>query len=134
MHHADGLVCPETEVFIVRLSSTVPDTVEYDIFDWGGVGVAYFNAFELGFDCGRGQFRYQFQPLPQMPPVDGKDFIRGYLDAWVELLVQEKIRQLNMSDPWPATPLPWGIAELLDMPVTIWFKCQKARAVNASGV
>jgi len=99
--------------------------LEHEPLQRAGVGgdVVSFKTIELALNYDRYLTRYQFQPLPKPRGLSDEEYLRGYLNAWAELLKQEKQRQLNMRGDrvWPPT-LPWKVSGLWDMPVIIWFK------------
>ena len=45
---------------------------------------------------------------------------------WIELLVAEKRRQMNITDPalWPQR-LPWPVRNVYDMPIVLWMSKAK---------
>ena len=51
---------------------------------------------------------------------------KEYICQWIELLVAEKRRQMNITDRalWPQR-LPWPVRNVYDMPIVLWMSKAK---------
>ena len=84
---------------------------------------AQFRMFELPLNYEATMQRYSLNALPKPEDKPRQEIIRGYLAAWLSLLVQEKRRQMHTraAEAWPFT-LPWQCSGLEYMPVVLWLK------------
>ena len=50
-----------------------------------------------------------------------------YIQQWIELLISEKRRQMNITDRtlWPQRP-PWRVIDVFDMPIVLWMSKAKS--------
>ena len=72
--------------------------------------------------------RYQFRALPKMGRTDEEWMAETeeHIKEWIELLVAEKRRQMNITDRalWPQS-LPLGGERCFDMPIVLWMSKAK---------
>ncbi len=84
---------------------------------------------ELPLNFETSMLRCQFRTLPKPRSASSAADQRGewlarsraYLDAWVELLIAEKRRQMNIEEAnmWPSW-LPWQVHGVYSMPIVLW--------------
>ena len=84
---------------------------------------AHCKVLELPLKYEEHMVRYQFRTLPKMGRTYEEWMAKTeeYIKQWIELLVAEKRRQMNITECalWPQR-LPWPVHNVYDMPIVLW--------------
>eukprot|EP00974_Lingulodinium_polyedra_P076418 7395163-Lingulodinium_polyedra.AAC.1 len=61
------------------------------------------------------------------------DKTKEYIEQWVELLIAEKRKHMNITGRamWPQRRLPWAVNDVYDMPIVLWMSKAGTRAPSA---
>ena len=78
---------------------------------------------ELPLNYEEHMVRYGLRTLPQMGRTNEEWMARTeeYIKQWIELLVAEKCRHMNITDRtrWPQD-VPWPVRKVYGMPIVLW--------------
>ncbi len=93
--------------------------------------MVHCKTLELPLNYEEHMLRYQFRTLPKPRRGDNTrqewlDRSRAYLAAWVELMIAEKRRQMNVMEGWLWPKwLPWTVDGVFTMPIVLWLSKPK---------
>ena len=120
---AGAMVCPievlkaPPKVYFLKMPMIAIDLSEVN------AKAAHCKVLELPLNYEEHMVRYQFRTLPKQGRTYEEWMAKTeeYIKQWIELLVAEKRRQMNITECalWPQR-LPWPVHNVYDMPIVLW--------------
>ena len=102
----------------------------------------HWKVLELALNYHQRMIRYAFRIPPkigndgqQLEDGEGLRKCRRYIETWLNLIIQEKQRQMQLPDDfWPPWPTRSEVASVYDMPTVMWLSRESPVVVAPSDV